>query len=64
MKFVDSIEVLGLRQDHEVGVAARPDERKRPQQVTFRKVLAGGDELPLVLGPLLVLEPTPGGINL
>ena len=64
VELVDPLEVLGLAEDHQVGVAAGPDERERAQQVAVGEVLAGRDELALVGGAALVVEPPPGGIDL
>ncbi len=61
---MDAVEVLGLRQQHQLGVAARADQRERLQQVTVGEVLAGGDQLALVLCALLGVEPPPGGVEL
>ena len=50
VELVDAVEVLGLGDEQQLGVAARADERERLQQVAVREVLAGGEELALVLG--------------
>ena len=64
MELVDPLEVLGLAEQHQIRVAAGPHERERPQQVPVGEVLAGGDELALVRGAPLVVEPAPGRIDL
>ena len=64
MELVDAVEVLGLREQHQVGVAARADEAERPQQVVLGEVLAGGGELALVGRALVAVEPPPGGVEL
>ena len=50
MELVDAVEVLGLHDQHQVGVAAGADEREALEQVVGAEVLAGGEELLLVLG--------------
>ena len=64
MELVDALEVLGLGEDHHVRVAARADQREGAQQMVLAEVLAGGDELALVLVALLVGQAPPGGIDL
>jgi hypothetical protein len=64
VELVDALEVRGLRQQHQVGVAARADQRERPQQALAREVFAGGQELALVARALGVVEPPPGGVDL
>jgi hypothetical protein len=64
VELVNPLEVLGLAEQHHLGVAARADQGERTQQVPVGEVLAGGDELALVLRALLVLEPPPGRIHL
>ena len=49
MELVDALEVLGLGEQQQLGVAARADQREALQQVPVGEVLAGGDELALVL---------------
>ena len=48
MELVDAIEVLGLGDQQQLGVAARADEREALQQVPVGEVLARGRELALV----------------
>jgi hypothetical protein len=64
VELVDALQVGGLREQHQVGVAARPDERERAQQPLGREVLAGGRELALVARAIVGLQPPPGGIDL
>ena len=64
MELVDALQVRRLREQHQVGVAARADGRERAQQALGGEVLAGGQELALVLGALLVGQPAPGRIHL
>ena len=64
MELVDALEVRRLREQHHVRVAARADRRERAQQPLAREVLAGGDELALVLGPLVGVQATPGRVDL
>ena len=63
MELVDPLEVLGLGEDHHVGVAAGADQREGAQQMILAEVLTGGDELALVLLALGVREPAPGGVD-
>src|SRR6266576_4694423 len=64
VELVDAVEVLRLGDEHDVGVAARPDEAERLQQMVGGEVPAGGQELALVGGPLAVGQPPPGRVNL
>ena len=52
------------RDEHHVDVAAGPDQREALQQMIGTEVLAGGDELGLVGGTLLGVEPAPRRIHL
>ena len=61
---MDALEVRRLGEQHQVGVAAGADGRERPQQALGGEVLAGGEELALVGGALVVGEPAPGRIDL
>ena len=49
MELVDPLEVLGLGEQHQLGVAAGADQREALQQMSVGEVLAGGHELELVL---------------
>ena len=53
VELVDPLEVLGLGDQQQLGVAARADEREGLQQVAVGEVLAGRHELALVLLALL-----------
>jgi hypothetical protein len=53
VELVDAVEVLGLGDQQQLGVAARAEEREGLQQVPVGEVLAGGQELALVLCALL-----------
>jgi hypothetical protein len=64
VELVDAVEVLGLHDQHQVGVTTRTDERERLQQVIGAEVLAGGGELALVPGALGLRKPAPRGIQL
>ena len=64
VQLVDALQVGGLREQHQVGVAARAHQREGPQQAVGAEVLAGRDELALVAGALLRVEAPPGGIDL
>ena len=64
VELVDALQVRGLREQHQVGVAARAHGRERPQQALGREVLAGGGELPLVGRALLVGQAAPGRVDL
>ena len=64
VELVDAIEVLGLGEQHQLGVAARADQREALQQVAVGEVLAGGDELALVLLALLGVQAAPGRVEL
>ena len=64
MELVDALEVLGLGDQQQLGVAARADEREALQQVPVGEVLAGGDELALVLLAPLAVQPPPGRVDL
>ncbi len=55
MQLVDAVEVLRLGDEQQLGVAARADQREGLQQVALGEVFAGGEELELVLGALVVL---------
>ena len=61
---MDPLEVLGLAEQHQVRVAAGADEREGAQQVAVGEVLAGGDELTLVLRTALGVEPAPRRVDL
>ena len=61
---MDAIEVLGLGDQQQLGVAARADQRERLQQVPVGEVLTGCQELALVLAAALRIEPTPRGVEL
>ena len=61
---MDAIEVLGLGHEHEIGVAAGADQAERLQQMIGREVLARGEELALVAGAHIGVEPAPGGVEL
>jgi hypothetical protein len=63
VEFVDPLEVLGLTQQHQVGIAARADERERSKQVSVGEILTRRDELALVSGAAILVEPAPGGID-
>ena len=63
MELVDPLEVLGLAQQHQVSVPARPNEREGAEQVTVGEVLAGGDEFALVLGAAFLVQPAPGRVD-
>ena len=65
MELVDAVEVLGLGDEHQVGVAARADEaRSACSRWSAREVLAGGEELALVRRALGGVQPAPGGVDL
>ncbi len=64
VELVDAIEVLGLHDQHQLGVRARTYEREALQQVVGPEVVAGGQELLLVLCALGLRQPPPGGIEL
>ena len=64
VELVDALEVRRLAEQHQVGVAAGADGRERAQQALGGEVLAGGQELALVLGALVVGKTTPGRIDL
>jgi hypothetical protein len=64
VELVDPLQVRRLGEQHQVGVAARADGRERPQQPLGGEVLAGGEELALVGGALVVLQAPPGGVHL
>ena len=55
MKFVNPIQVLRLAEQQHVGIAARPHQRERAQQVPVGEILAGSHEFALVVGPLVVV---------
>ena len=48
VELVDAIEVLGLGDEHDLGVAAGAHEAEGLQQMVGAEVLAGGEELLLV----------------
>jgi hypothetical protein len=60
---VDVPEDRALAEEHQIGVAARPDGRIRSQRAVLPKVLTGGLELGLVARPLLGAAPPPGGVE-
>ena len=64
VELVDAVEVLGLGEQHQLGVAARADERERLQQVPVGEVLARGHQLALVLRAALGVQPPPGRVDL
>jgi hypothetical protein len=64
VELVDTIEVLRLREHHEVGVAARADRREGPQQVPIGEVRAGRGELPLAGFAHAGVQAAPSGIDL
>ena len=64
MELVDAVEVLGLGDEHEVGVAAGADEREALEQMVGAEVLAGGEELALVLRAPGAVLAAPGGVDL
>ena len=63
MELVDPLQVLRLGEQHQVGVAPRPHQRERPQEVILGEVGAGGGEFALVPGALGGIEPAPGRID-
>ena len=64
VELVDALEVLRLREQHEVRVAARADRREGAQQVPVREVRARGRELALVGEALGPVQAPPGGVEL
>jgi hypothetical protein len=64
VELVDPVEVLRLGEQHQLGVAARADEREALQQVAVREILASRHELALVLLALLGPQATPGRVEL
>ena len=64
VELVDRVERVGDHPQHQVGVAARADQRVRAQEMVLGEVGAGGGELALVLGALGRIEPAPGRIEL
>ena len=64
VELVDAVEVLGLGEQHQVGVAAGADERERCSRWSVGEVLAGGEELALVGRPPVGVQPPPGRIDL
>ena len=64
MELVDAVEVLGLRDQQQLGVPARAHEREALQQMPVGEVLARGRELALVLRAALGLEPPPRRVEL
>ena len=63
MEGVDVLEDRALAEQHQIGVAARPDRRIRSQRAVLREVLAGGLELGLIARPLLGAAPPPGRVE-
>jgi hypothetical protein len=64
VEVVDRLQVHRLREQHQVGVAARADEAERAEQVVLGEVGAGRGELALVLRALLRILAAPGRIEL
>jgi hypothetical protein len=64
VELVDPLQVGRLAEQHEIGVTARAHGGERPQQALGGEVLAGGDELALVGGPLLVGQAAPRRVGL
>ena len=64
MELVDAIEVLGLGDEHDLGVAAGAHEAEGLQQMVGAEVLAGGEELLLVAPARVGVEAAPGRIDL
>jgi hypothetical protein len=64
VKLVNPIQILGLTEQQQVGIATRADERERAQQMAVGEILAGSDEFPLVTGSLLGIKPSPCRIDL
>ena len=64
VELVDAVEVLRLRHEQQLRVAARTHEREALQQVPVGEVLARGRELALVRVALLPLPAPPGRIEL
>ena len=64
MELVNPLQVLGLAEQHQVGIAARAHQREGPQQVTVGEILAGCGEFPLVGGAAIVVQPAPGRVHL
>ena len=63
VELVDALEVRGLGEQQQVAVAAGADGGEGAQQALGGEVLAGGQELALVLGPLGVGQAAPGRIH-
>ena len=63
VELVDALEVLGLRQQHQLGVPTRAHEREGLQQVPLGEVLARGHQLALVQAALLGVEAAPRGVE-
>ena len=64
MELVDRVDRLADHPQHQVGVAARADQRVGAQEVVLGEVGAGGGELALVLGALRGVEPAPRRVEL
>ena len=64
VELVDAIEVLGLGDEHDLGVAAGAHEAEGLQQVIGPEVLAGGEELLLVARARVGVQAAPGRIDL
>ncbi len=64
MQLVDTLQVLGLGDQQQLGVAARAHQRERLQQVPVGEVLARRQQLALVLLALLWLQAPPRRIQL
>src|SRR5437016_6582699 len=64
VELVDALEVLRLRDQQQICVAARADQREGLQQMPVREVLARCQQLALVLLALCPIEPAPGGVEL
>ena len=64
VELVDAIEVLGLGDEHDLGVAAGAHEAEGLQQMIGREVLAGGEELLLVAPARIGVQAAPGRIDL
>ena len=64
VELVDSHQVLGLREQQQVCVAASAHQREGLQQVPVSEVLACREQLALVLLAARRLEAPPGGVHL
>ena len=64
MELVDAVEVLGLGDQQQLGVAARPDEREGLQEMAVGEVVARRHELELVLRARLVIAAPPRRVEL